>query len=68
MRRYFCERCNDTGRVYLASFVTPLNLAPWDEGPAMGPCPDCHVPNVGRGGDTHHTQDDVSAIRREAAR
>jgi hypothetical protein len=41
-----CERCNDTKQVYLASFVTPLGLAPWDEGPETGPCPDCAVVEV----------------------
>jgi hypothetical protein len=58
-----CERCNGSGKVYLASFVTPLNLAPWDEGPEMGPCPDCALPcpTVGRDGNTHHTPHDVSA-------
>jgi hypothetical protein len=43
-----CDRCSDTGKVYLASFVTPLNLAPWDEGPQVGECPDCcPSPKVG---------------------
>jgi hypothetical protein len=57
-----CERCNNTKQVYLASFVTPLGLAPWDEGPPMGPCPDCIAyPKVARDGDTHHTPHDVSA-------
>jgi hypothetical protein len=41
MRLEPCERCDDSGEVWLASFVTPLGLAPWDEGPPTGPCPDC---------------------------
>jgi hypothetical protein len=63
-----CDRCSDTGKVYLASFVTPLNLAPWDEGPQVGDCPACASRNVGRDRDAQHTPHDVSAIRRRSAR